>query len=97
MIITILVAYTFYNIYLLIKVYFGCSVMNIIKVPEQILMKVCKIIILKKLRFSKKFPRKVLYGCKTALGIGLIKLSMIIVALALKLYNGHKRLFGVPI
>ena len=78
--------------YLLTKAYFGCGIMNIIKVQEQILMKVCKITILKKLGFSKKFPRKVLHSCKIALGIGLIKLSTIIVALVLKLYIGYKRM-----
>ena len=55
-------------------------------------MKVCKAIILKKLRFSKKFLRKVLYSRKIALGISLIKPSIIIAALALKRCISYKRM-----
>ena len=47
--------------------------------------------LLKKLRLSEKFSRKVLYSRKTALEVGLLCLSIIIVILALKLYVGHKR------
>ena len=83
--ITTLVAYIYYNMYLLTKVYFGYSVINITKVQEQILVKVHEITILRKLRFIEKFPQRVLYSYKTALGISLIKLSTMIATLVLKL------------
>ena len=41
---------------------------------------------------SIKFPRKIVYARKSALGIGLIAPSTIIDTLALKLYLGHKRM-----
>jgi uncharacterized protein with PQ loop repeat len=85
-----LVAYVFYNIYLLTKVYFGYSIMNINNTREEYLMKLYEPTILKKLRFNIKFPCNVLYARKSILGIGLIKPSTAIQALALKQYIGHK-------
>ena len=40
---------------------------------------------------SVKFPRRVLYARKTALGVGLMALSTIMSVLALKLYLSHQR------
>ena len=41
---------------------------------------------------SEKFLRQISYARKIALGVGLMKLTTMIVILALKLYLGHKRL-----
>ena len=54
-------------------------------------MKISKFIYLVKLGLSKKFLRKILYIRKLALGVGLIRLSTIILILAIKLYLRHKR------
>ena len=86
------VAHTFFSMYLITKVYFGYRVMSITKVQEQTLMKVYETTILKKLEFSKKFLQRALHGRKTALGIRLLKLSMIIDILVAKLYISHKRM-----
>ena len=55
-------------------------------------MKIYKSIILRKLRLSEKFLQRILYARKLALGVGLMKLSIIIAIMALKLYLGYKRL-----
>ena len=55
-------------------------------------MKIYKLVILKKLGFSKNFLYYILYTWKIVLGIGLFKLSVIIAILALKLYLGYKRM-----
>ena len=54
-------------------------------------MKISKPVLLEKLGLSVKFLRKILYTRKTALGVGLMKPSKIIMILALKLYLGHMR------
>ena len=53
-------------------------------------MKIYKLVVLNKLGFSKKFLYHVLYAQKTILGIGLIKLLIVIAILALKLCIDHK-------
>ena len=58
---------------------------------EKILQDISEKTILRKLGLSEKFLREVLYSRKSALGICLIKLSTIIVILALKLCIGYKR------
>ena len=90
--ITTPVAYVYYNMYLLTKVYFRCRIMKITDKQEEHLMKIYKLIILKKLGFSIKFPCNVLYTRKSALGIGIIKPSTAIEILAPKQYIGHKRM-----
>ena len=79
-----LVAYIFYNIYLLTKIYFRYSIMYITSKQEQFLMKIYESTILRKLGFSVKFPRNVLYTRKLVLSIGIIKLSTAIEILAFK-------------
>jgi len=54
-------------------------------------MKISKTALLVKLGLSEKFPRRIIYTRKSALGVGLLKPSMIVSFLALKLYLGHKR------
>ena len=54
-------------------------------------MKITEPILLVKLSLNQKFPRRILYTRKTALGIGIMKLSIIIAILAIKLYLGYKR------
>jgi hypothetical protein len=53
-------------------------------------MKIHKSILLSKLGHSKKFPRRILYVRKLALGIGIMRPNTIIDILALKLYFRHK-------
>ena len=73
------------------SVYYGCSIMKLINQQEAILIKIYKPTLLRKLGLSIKFPRSILYTRKTAIGIGIMKPSIIIDTLALKLYRGHKR------
>ena len=47
--------------------------------------------LLRKLGLSKKFPRRILYSRKSALGVGLLALRIIVNTLALKLYIRHQR------
>ena len=90
--ITTLVAYVFYNMYLLSKVYFGSGVMSLSLLEEKELMKINEPVILKKLGFSKKFSRNVTYARKSVLSIGLIKPSIVVLTLVIKQYVGDKRM-----
>ena len=74
------------------KVYFGCRIIKLIPKQEEILMKIYKLVLLVKLDLSKKFPRNILYTRKIALEVGIMKPSIIIAVLAIKLYLGYKRL-----
>ena len=84
-------ALMYYNAYLITNVYYGCRILNITSKQEEILKKIYKPIILQKLQLSIKFPRKILYARKSALGIGLMAPSTIIDSLALKAYVSHQR------
>ena len=53
--------------------------------------RICEETLLNKLGFSKKFLRNVLYMRRSALGIGILKPKIIVDALVIKLYFGHKR------
>ena len=81
----------YYNMYLCKKVYFGCGVLYLNRMQEDILKKIYEPVILKKLGLSEKFPRSILYSRRTALGVGLMAPNTIISVLALKLYIGHNR------
>ena len=78
--------YIYFNVYLIKKVYFGYGIVEITAQQEQILKNIYKEIILHKLGYSVKFPRRVLYIRRNTLGIGLIRLKTVIETLALKLY-----------
>ena len=84
-------AYMYYNMYLINKVYFGCEVMSISTQQEDELKKIYEPVLLRKLRLSEKFPRRILYSRKLVLGVRLLAPRIIVDALALKLYIGHKR------
>jgi len=84
-------AHLYYNMYLIKKVYFGCRIVHLTEQQEGVLKRICEPVLLKKLGLSENFPRSVLYSRKTALGVGLLAPRIIIDALALKLYLGHKR------
>jgi len=58
---------------------------------EKELMKISEPILLKKMGLSINFPRKLLYARKSALGVGLIKPSTMILILSMRLYAGHVR------
>ena len=89
--IVITTVYLYYNMYLITKVYFGCSIIHLTEQQELELKKIYKPVILRKLGLSENFPRYILYSRKTALGVGLLSLSMIIDTLAIKLYLRHIR------
>ena len=55
-------------------------------------MNIYELLILKKLGLSEKFPRKILYMKKSALGIEIMKLLTMIVIIVVKLYLGYKKL-----
>lgn len=61
------------------------------KQQENMLKSMHKPVILRKLKLSEKFPRKVLYSRKSSLGIGLLALRAIVDASSLKLHAGHLR------
>ena len=54
-------------------------------------MKIYKVLILKKIGLSTKFPRQILYARKAALGVEIMKPSTTINILVIKLYIGHQR------
>ena len=81
--------YIFFNTYLIASVYFGYGIMIIIEKQELELMKIYEKTVLTKLRLSEKFPRAIFYSRKMSLGLGLLKLSIIIEILIVKLYTGH--------
>jgi len=81
----------YYNAYLITNVYYGYGILNITSKQEEILKKIYEPIILQKLQLSIKFPRKILYARKSALGVGLMAPSTIIDSLALKAYVSHQR------
>jgi len=83
--------YMYYNMYLMRKVYFRCGIITIMPNQEKILMKISKSILLRKMDLSKKFPRKMLYARKSALGVELMKPLRMVAILSLKLYMGHVR------
>ena len=58
---------------------------------EQILKDINEPVILRKLKLSERFPRKVLHMRNSALGVGLIAPRTIVEVLALKLHVGHQR------
>ena len=81
--------YVFFNTYLIASVYFRCRIMTIIEKQELELIKIYEKTVLTKLGLSKKFLRAILYSRKMLLGLGLLKPSIIIETLVLKLYTGH--------
>ena len=65
-------AYIFFNMYLLRSVFFGCSMVEISEKQEKELKKIYEILLLTKLKLGEKFPRRILYTRRTALGVGII-------------------------
>ena len=81
----------YYNAYLITNVYYGSGVFSITKTQEEVLKKIYEPTILRKLKLSTKFPRKILYARKSALGVGLMAPSTIVDTLAVRAYVGHQR------
>ena len=77
--------------YLIKKVYYGSGIYVINKRQEKILKSIYESVILNKMGLSIKFPRKVLYARKSALGVGLMAPRTIMSILALKLYVSYQR------
>ena len=89
--IVVTTAHLYYNMYLIKKVYFGCSIVHLSEQQECVLKKIYEPVILRKLGLSENFPRSVLYSRKTALGVGLLAPTTIIDVLAMKLYLRYQR------
>ena len=83
--------YIYYNVYLIKKVYFGYGILQINNKQEKILQVIYKEPIVKKLGYSMKIPKRVIYIRRNTLGIGILKPKMIIETLVLKLYVEYKR------
>jgi len=88
---TISNTYMYFNMYLIMHMYFGCGVISLTPKQEQLLIKISETTLLRKVGLSKKFPRKILYARKLQLGVGILKPSTILTILSLKLYLGHCR------
>ena len=88
---TISNAYVYFNMYLIIHMYFGYGMISLTPKQEQLLMKISETTLLRKVGLSEKFPRKILYARKLQLGVGILKPSTILTILSLKLYLGHRR------
>jgi len=83
-------ASVYYHIYMIKSVFFGCRVIQLKLRQEKELKQLYEEPLLIKISFSRKFPRKVLYMRKIALGIGIMSLRTIIDTLKLKLFIGNK-------
>ena len=70
--------YIYFNMYLMTKIYFECSIVSLIKLQDKYLRVIYEETILMKLGLSIKFLRKVLYMRKSALGVGLLQLSTVV-------------------
>ena len=81
----------YYNMYLIKKVYYGGGIFALNDRQEKILKNIYEAVILNKMGLSVKFPRKVLYARKSALGVGLMAPWTIMSMLALKLYLSYQR------
>ena len=77
-------AYLYFNIYLTRSVYFECSIIQIIWQQEKILIDIYEKPLLRKLGLSENFSHKMLYSRQSALRVGIVKLSTIIVIETLK-------------
>ena len=86
--------YIYFNVYMIKSVFFGYGVIELNSREEEELKRIYKEPLLIKLGLGKKFSRIVLYKRKSALGIGLMKPSIIIAILKLKSYIGNKRKQG---
>ena len=86
--------YYYFHMYMVKNVFFGCRITSFIPNQEIELTKIYEQLIIDKLCLGAKFPRKVLYIHKKALGISLMKPNTVLSILALKLYFGHTRLHG---
>ena len=82
----------YFNMHIITKVYFGCGIIIISDKWEQILTNTHKPTIISKLGLSQQFVFEILCTRKEVLSIRLLKLSIIIVILATKLYIGYKRM-----
>ena len=80
------------NVHLVKKVNWRCDIVHLSKQKEKEWKQIFKPALLTKLRLSKNFLQNVLHSRKTALGVGLLALRIIIDVLALKLHFRHKRI-----
>ena len=79
------------NVYLIKNVYYGCGIFSISRRQEELLKKTCKLITLRKLKLSTKFPRNILHTRKLALGVRSMAPSTVINILALRAHISHQR------
>ena len=76
------------------SVYFGCGIVKLIVVQEIELKRIYETPLLIKLGLGQKFPHKVLYSRKSALGVRIMIPKTIINILKAKLYIGNVRKRG---
>ena len=81
--------------YMIKSAFFGCGVIDITKKQDLALRQIYEEPLLLKLGLSRKFPRKVLYSRKSALGVGIMTPMTIIAILKAKLCLGNARMKGV--
>ena len=84
-------AYIFFNMCLITQVCFGCGAISLNPTQENILMKISKGTLLRKVGLIKKFPRKLLCAKKSQLGVGILAPNAILTTLLLKICLGHHR------
>ena len=59
--------YLYFNMHLIMQVYYGCRVISLTLKQEKILMQISKETLLRKVGLSKKIPRKILHAKKIAI------------------------------
>ena len=85
----------FYHTYMIKSAFFGCGIIELNEKQNDALKQIYEEPLLMKLGLSRKFPRKILYSRKSALGVGIMTPLTIIAMLKAKLYLGNVRAKGV--
>ena len=74
------------------KVYFRCVIMSITDAQDMQLRRMCERPLARKLGLGSNFPRKIMYGRVTAMGVGIFSHKTAISSSTLKLHSSHKRM-----
>ena len=74
------------------KDYFGCGIMSIEDAQNADLRKTCEKPLARKLGLGSNFPRKIMFGRVTAMGVGIVAPKMAIYSLTQKLHVSHERM-----
>ena len=76
------------------RVYFACGIVQLTPKQEEELEKIYEEPLLIKLQLGRKFPRAALYSRLKALGVGLMKPTTVLAAMAARLYIANTRSFN---